>query len=124
MDIRPIKTQADYEAALEEIDRLWGADPDSPQGEKLDVFITLVEAYEEQHHPIPPPDPVEAILHRLDSQGLSRRDLEPYLGSRVRVSEILNRKRALSLAMIRRLQAGLGISAEILVQPYKLQSAP
>lgn len=124
MDIKPIKTQTDYEAALEEIDRLWGADPGSPQGEKLDVLITLVEAYEEHHHPIPPPDPVEAILHRLDSQGLSRRDLEPYLGSRARVSEILNRKRALSLAMIRRLQEGLGISAEILVQPYKLQSAP
>ena len=124
MDIKPIKTQADYEAALRAIDRLWGADPDSPQGEKLDVLITLVEVYEEQHHPILPPDPVEAILHRLDSQGLSRRDLEPYLGSRARVSEILNRKRALSLAMIRRLQDGLGISAEILVQPYKLQSAP
>ena len=71
-----------------------------------------------------PPDPVEAILHRLDSQGLSRRDLEPYLGSRARVSEILNRKRALSLAMIRKLQDGLGISAEILVQPYEIQSAP
>ena len=124
MDIKPIKTQADYEATLEEIDRVWGADPGSPQGEKLDILITLVEAYEEQHHPIPPPDPVEAILHRLDSQGLSRRDLEPYLGSRARVSEILNRKRALSLAMIRKLQDGLGISAEILVQPYELQSAP
>ncbi len=123
MDIKPIKTEADYEAALKEIDRLWGAEYGSPQGDKLDVLITLVEAYEERHHPILPPDPIEAILHCLDSQGLSRRDLEPYLGSRARVSEILNRKRALSLAMIRKLQDGLGISAEILVQPYEIQAA-
>ena len=124
MDIKPIKTRADYEAALEEIDQLWGADPDSPQGDKLHVLITLIEAYEEQHHAVLPPDPVEAILHRLDSQGLSRRDLEPYLGSRAQVSEILNRKRAVSLAMIRRLQDGLGVSAEILVQQYALRSVP
>ena len=121
MNITPIKTEADYDIALAEIDRLWGAEYGSPAGDKLDVLVTLVEAYEEQHHPILPPDPIEAILHHLDSQGLSRRDLEPYLGSRARVSEILNRKRALSLTMIRKLQEGLGISAAVLVRRYELQ---
>jgi HTH-type transcriptional regulator/antitoxin HigA len=123
MDIKPIRTEADYEAALEEIERLWGAAYGSPEGDKLDVLVTLVEAYEEQHYPIPPPDPIEAILHQLESQGLSRRDLEPYLGSRAQVSEVLSRKRPLSPDMIRKLQSGLGISAEVLIQPYELQSA-
>lgn len=123
MDIKPIRTEADYEAALEEIERLWGAAYGSPEGDKLDVLVTLVEAYEEQHHPIPPPDPIEAILHHIESQGLSRHDLEPYLGSRARVSEVLSRKRPLSLDMIRKLQSGLGISAEVLIQPYELQAA-
>ena len=122
MDIKPIRTEADYEAALKEIDSLWGAPYGSPEGDKLDVLVTLVEAYEEKHDPIPPPDPIEAILHYMESQGLSRRDLEPYLGSRARVSEILNRKRPLSLNTIRKLQSELGISADILVQPYKLQT--
>lgn len=123
MDIKPIRTEADYEAALEEIERLWGAAYGSPEGDRLDVLVTLVEAYEEQHHPIPPPDPIEAILHHMESQGLSHRDLEPYLGSRACISEILNRKRPLSLDMIRKLQSGLGISAEVLIQPYELQTA-
>ena len=121
MDIKPIRTEKDYEDALKEIERLWGAPYGSPEGDKLDVLVTLVEAYEERHYPIPPPDPIEAILHHMESQGLSRRDLEPYLGSRARVSEILSRKRPLSLDMIRKLQSELGISADILVQPYKLQ---
>ncbi len=123
MGIKPIRTEADYETALEKIDRLWGAEYGSPAGDTLDILVTLVAAYEEEHPPILPPDPIEAILHHLDSQGLSRRDLAPYLGSRARVSEILNRKRALSLAMIRKLQQGLGISAEVLVHPYDLQAA-
>ncbi len=123
MDIKPIKTDADYEAALAEIDRLWGAEYGSPQGEKLDILATLVEAYEEKHYPIPPPDPIEAILHYMESQALTQRDLEPYIGSRARVSEILNRKRPLSLRMIRKLHEGLGISADILVRTYTLQAA-
>ena len=121
MDIKPIKTEVDYETALAEIDGLWGAAYGSPEGDKLDVLATLVEAYEEKHYPIEAPDPIEAILHQLESRGLTRRDLEQYLGSRGRVSEILNRKRPLSLEMIRNLQVGLDISAEILVQPYELQ---
>ena len=123
MDIKPIRTEADYEAALKEIERLWGTNYGSPDGDKLDVLVTLVEAYEEQHHPVPPPDPIEALLHHLESQGLSPHDLEPYIGSRALVSEILNRKRPLSLNMIRKLQSGLGISAEVLIQPYGLQTA-
>ncbi len=122
MDIQPIKTEADYEAALAEIDSLWGAAYGSPEGDKLDILATLVEAYEEKHYPIEAPDPIEAILHQLESRGLTRRDLEQYLGSRGRVSEILNRKRPLSLEMIRNLQTGLDISAEVLVQPYELQA--
>ena len=121
MELKPIKTEADYEDALAKIDQLWEAEAGSPDGDLLDVLTTLVEAYEEKHHPILPPDPVEAILHLMESQGLERRDLEPYLGSRARVSEVINRKRPLSLNMIRKLQAGLGISAEILVRPYELQ---
>ena len=121
MEIKPIKTEADYEAALQEIERLWGASYGSPDGDKLDILVTLVEAYEEKHYPIPPPDPIEAILHYMENQGLSEHDLEPYLGSRPCVSEILNRERGLSLDMIRKLHTGLGISADILVQPYTLR---
>jgi HTH-type transcriptional regulator/antitoxin HigA len=118
MEIRPIKTEVDYQAALEEIERLFDARPDTPDGDRLEVLTTLVEAYEERHHSIPLPDPVEAILYHMESRGISRRDLEPYLGSRARVSEILNRKRPLTMEMIRNLHRGLGISAEVLIQPY------
>ena len=122
MDVRPIRTEGDYEFALKEIERLWGAEHGSPEGDKLDILVTLVETYEEEHYPIPPPDPIEAILHYMESQELSSHDLEPYIGSRSRVSEILNRKRPLTLEMIRKLQNGLGISADILIQPYRIQS--
>jgi len=121
MDIKPIKTESDYEAALAEIEQLMGAEPNTPEGDKLDVLTTLVETYEEKHYPIDSPDPIEAIIHEMESQGLTRKDLERYLGNRARVSEILNRKRSLSLQMIRNLQEGLGISAEILINPYPLQ---
>ena len=120
MEIRPIKTEVDYQAALAEVERLFDATPDTPAGDHLDVLATLVEAYEAQHYSIPAPDPIEAITYHMESRGLSRRDLEPYLGSRARVAEVLNRKRSLSLDMIRRLHAGLGIAAEILIQPYAL----
>lgn len=119
MEIRPIKTEADYQAALEEIERLFDAAPDTPEGDRLEVLTTLVEAYEEKHYAIPLPDPVEAIEYYMESRGLTRRDLESYIGSRGRVSEILNRKRSLSIEMIRRLHAGLGIPAEVLIQPYE-----
>jgi HTH-type transcriptional regulator/antitoxin HigA len=120
MDIHPIRTEAEYEAALTEIERLFDAAPHTPEGDRLEVFATLVEAYEEQHYSIPAPDPIEAIKYYMESRGLCRRDLEPYLGSRARVAEVLNRKRPLSLEMIRRLHTGLGIGAEILIQSYPL----
>jgi HTH-type transcriptional regulator/antitoxin HigA len=123
MEIRPIRTEEDYEAVLAEIESLWGASYGSPEGDRFDVLVTLVEAYEQKHYPIEPPDPIEAILHQMESQGLNRRDLEPLLGSRGRVSEILSRKRPLSIEMIRNLQKGLGISADVLIQPYDLRGA-
>lgn len=123
MDIRPIKTESDYHAALAEIEQLFAAEPGTPDGDKLDVLTTLVDQYEAHHDPIPFPDPIEAIVYHMESRGLSRQDLEPYIGSRARVAEILNRKRALSIEMIRRLRGGLGISADILIQPYDVIQA-
>ena len=107
---------------LEEIDALWEATPGTPEADHLDLLVMLVEAYEAEHYPIPDPDPIALILHVMDARGLTRRDMEPYLGSRARVSEILNRKRPLSLEMIRKLQSGLGLPADVLVQPYPLQT--
>ncbi|MFL5803013.1 MAG: type II toxin-antitoxin system HigA family antitoxin [Roseiflexaceae bacterium] len=123
MDIRPIKTEADYRTALAEIEQLFAAEPDTPDGDRLDLLTTLVEAYEAHVYPIATPDPIEAIVYYLESRGLARRDLEPYLGSRARVSEVLNRKRPLTLEMIRRLHTGLGIPADVLIQPYPTQIA-
>jgi len=115
-EVRPIRTEDDYQAALKEIKRLWGWKTGTPQGDRLDVLATLVDAYERQHVPIDPPDPIEAIKFRMEQQGLSLRDLEAMLGPRAGVAEILNRKRRLSIAMIRRLHEGLGISAEVLIR--------
>jgi HTH-type transcriptional regulator/antitoxin HigA len=117
MDIRPIRTEKDYEDALKEVEQLWGATPGTPDGDRFEVLFTLTEAYEEHHYPILPPDPVEAIEYYMDSRGLDRQDMELYIGSSGRVSEILSRKRPLTLAMIRKLNTGLGIPAEILIQP-------
>jgi HTH-type transcriptional regulator/antitoxin HigA len=97
MEIKPIKTEADYQAALAEIERLFDVAPGTPEADRLEVWTTLVEAYEEKHYPIPEPDPVEAIEYHMESRGLTRRDLEPYIGSRARVAEVLNRRRALSI---------------------------
>lgn len=118
MEIKPIKNEADYQEALDEIELLFDAAPDTTEGDRLEVLTTLVEAYEEKHYNISMPDPVEAILYHMESRGLTRRDLEPYIGSRARVSEVLNRKRPLTMEMIRNLHKGLGIPAEILIQPY------
>lgn len=123
MNLRPIRTEDDYDAALAEIERLFDAVPDTPDGDRLDILTLLVETYEERHHPIPPPDPVAALEYYMESRGLTRRELEPYLGSRARVAEILNRKRSLTIEMIRRLHQGLGIPAEVLIQSYPLLKA-
>jgi HTH-type transcriptional regulator / antitoxin HigA len=118
MEIRPIRTQADYQEAFREIESLFDAAENTPEYDQLDIFSTLVEAYEKTHFPIELPDPIEAIQYYMDARGWSRRDLEPCLGSRARVSEVLSRKRSLTLEMIRKLNQQLGIPAEILIQPY------
>lgn len=118
--LRPIRTEADYEAALAEIEELFMAEADTPEGDRLEVLTTLVEAYERKHHPVPPPDPIEALQYHLESRGLTRRDLEPYLGSRARVAEVLNRRRGLTIEMIRRLHQELGLPAEVLIRSYPL----
>ena len=123
MDIKPIKSEADYQETLAEIDRLFDAQPGTPDGDRLDVLVTLVEAYEAQRFQIPLPDPIEAIKYHMERLDLTRHDLEPYIGNRARVSEILNRKRLLTLRMIRNLHEGLGISLEVLTQPYSLPSS-
>ena len=117
----PIRTEAEYEAALAEIDGLMDASEDSPQADRLELLSILVEAYENEHYPMNPPDPIAAIKFRMDQAGLTRRDLEPYIGGRARVAEILNRVRPLSLTMIRRLNADLGIPLDSLIQPYPLK---
>ena len=115
MEIKPIKNDRDYRKALKEIEQLMDARRNTPEGDRLDVLVTLVEAWEEKHWPIDLPDPVEAILFAMEQRGLSRRDLERFIGSRARVAEVLNHKRPLTLPMIRRLHQGLGIPAEVLI---------
>lgn len=115
MDIQPIRTEADHETALERIAELMSAEAGTLEGDELDILATLVEAYEQKHFPIETTDPIEAIYFRIDQLGLARKDLEPYLGSRHRVSEVLNRQRGLSIEMIRRLHEGLQIPLEVLV---------
>lgn len=116
MTVRLIKKDAEHKAALSRIEKLWGAAPGTPRGDELELLIHLVEAYEEEHHPIPLPDPVSAIRFRMEQQGLKAADLIPYIGSKSKVSEVLSGKRPLSLAMIRKLHAGLDIPLEVLVQ--------
>jgi HTH-type transcriptional regulator / antitoxin HigA len=124
MDIKPVRTSKDHRAALAEVERLWEAKPGTPEHDRLDVLVTLIEAYEAKRHPIPPPDPIEAILFRMDQLDLGRKDLEALIGSRARVSEILSGRRDLSLGMIRRLHGRLGIPAEILIGERKRRANP
>src|SRR2546422_1597020 len=123
MQIRPIKTRADHRAALKEIERLMDAKPGTPAGDRLEILTTLVDHYESQHESVEPPDPIDALIYHMESRGLTRRDLEPFLGSRARVSEVLNRRRALTIEMIRKLHGGLGIAAEVLIQPYETKGS-
>ena len=116
MNIKPIKTKADYRAALKEIEELMSARANTPEGERLDVLATLVEAYERKHYPMELPDPIEAIKLRMEGLGLKPKDLQPMIGGLNRVYEVLNHTRPLTLAMIRRLHDGLGIPAECLIK--------
>ncbi|BAY32159.1 hypothetical protein NIES2107_40460 [Nostoc carneum NIES-2107] len=120
LELHPIRNEADYRAALAEIERLFDADLNTPEYDRLEVLTTLVEAYEQRHYPIAAPDPIEAILYYLESRGLSEHDLERVIGTQVKVTEILNRQQPLTLDMIRLLYQQLGIPAEVLIQPYPL----
>jgi HTH-type transcriptional regulator/antitoxin HigA len=119
MEIKPIRSHADHERALLEIQRLWGAKEGTAEGDRLDVLVTLVDAYETEHFPIDPPDPIEAIRFRLEQQGLDRSALIGVIGGRSRVYEVMNGKRALSLEMIRRLHERFGIPADVLIRPVR-----
>lgn len=122
-DVKPIITEEDYETALAEVARLWGSPGGTLKGDRLDVLATLIEAWESIHHPMDPPDPIDAIKFRIEQQGLTRKDLEGILGTRARIAEVLQRKRGLSIAMIRRLNAELGIPAEVLIRPSRKKAA-
>jgi HTH-type transcriptional regulator / antitoxin HigA len=121
-EVKPIRSETDYERAVDEVETLWGAPRGTPEGDKLEVLATLIDAYETEHYPMDPPDPIEAIKFRMEQQGLTRKDLEPLIGTRTRVAEVLNGRRGLSIEMIRRLHDKLGIAAEVLIRPSRRQS--
>ena len=122
IQIHPIKTEGDHEAAVARIAQLMGAKPGTPEGDELDILATLVDVYEAQHHTIDAPDPITAIQFRMDQEGLTRKDLEPLIGTRARVSEILTGQRKLTIKMIRRLRSALGISADLLIDSSSSQT--
>jgi HTH-type transcriptional regulator/antitoxin HigA len=123
MQIKPIKSERDHQRMLRSIDQLMNARRNTPEGDQLDVMTTLVEAWEQRHHSIDAPDPIEAIRFAMEQRGLTRRDLEPLIGSRARVAEVLNHRRTLTLPMIRRLHQRLGIPAESLIGETRANSA-
>lgn len=121
MELKPIRTEAEHAAALAQIETLWDAPEGSPEADRLEVLAMLVEAYEKAHFPIPTPDPIDYLEFVMDARGLARKDLEPFIGGRGRVADILNRTRPLTMTMIRRLCAGLNIPADVLIQSYPLR---
>ena len=120
MEIRPIRDEADHDAALEAIDGLMGAEPDTPEADRLDVLVTLVEAYEARRWPVDAPDPVSMIEHVMEARGYRQKDLAAVIGSQPHASEVLNRRRPLSLPMIRALSSEWGLPADALVREYDL----
>ncbi|HVS26967.1 MAG TPA: helix-turn-helix domain-containing protein [Burkholderiales bacterium] len=123
MELRLIKTKREYQAALKEVEALWDAPEGSKDADRLEVLVLLIEAYEAKHYPIPAPEPIDFLHHVMESRGLTRKDLETYIGSRARVAEVLNRVRPLSLDMVRRLSAGLKIPSDVLIRRYPLERA-
>lgn len=123
MEIKPIKTKRDHQAALKLAEVLWNAPDGSPEADRLDVLTLLIQDFEAKHYPIPDPDPIDFLLGVMEQRGLSRKDLGPYIGSRARVAEVLNRLRPLTLDMIRRLSDGLGLPVEVLVRRYEVKKA-
>lgn len=122
VEVTPIRSEQEYEAGLAEVERLMAARPGTAEGDRLEVLATLVEAYEARHHPVEAPDPIALIEFVLEQRGLDRASLEPAIGHRGRVSEIMSRRRPLTLAMIRRLEAEWELPASALIRPYKLRS--
>jgi HTH-type transcriptional regulator / antitoxin HigA len=120
MEIKPIRTEKEYEAAIARIEKIFDAEPDTPEGDELEILASLVETYEKKNYPFGLPEPIEAIKIRMEDLGLGRRDLEDAIGSKGRISEILNRKRPLTLPMVQRLSEKLGLPTEVLAQPYTL----
>ena len=123
MKLRPIRSKREHQAALKGAEALWNAAEGSPDADRLEVLLLLIEAYEREHYPIADPDPIDFLRHVMEAREMSRKDLEPFIGSRARVAEVLNRVRPLTLDMIRRLSAGLKIPADVLVHDYKLKRA-
>ncbi len=123
MELRPIRTRREHQAALKEVEALWNAPEGTREADRLEGLALLIEAYEGEHYPIDDPDPIDFLHHVMEARELTRKDLELYIGSRARVAEVLNRVRPLTLDMIRRLAAGLGIPADVLVRDYKLKRA-
>lgn len=124
MEIKPIRTEKEYEATLARIEEIFDAEPDTPAGDELEILSSLVEIYERKNYPVEMPDPIDAIKIRMEDLSLDRKDLEPAIGSKGRISEILNRKRPLTLPMIQRLSEKLGLPIEVLAQPYRLAEEP
>ena len=123
MELKPIRTKAEYKAALREIEVLFDAPAKTAEADRLEVLVMLVEKYEARHYPVTAPDPIDFLNYAMEARGLTRKDLEPYIGSRGRVAEVLNRARPLTLAMIRRLAEGLKLPADVLVADYELRHA-
>lgn len=123
VEVKPVRTEEDYESALAEVETLMRARPNTPEGDRLEVLVALVQAYEAKHHRIDAPDPIALLEFVIEQRSLDRAALQPMLGGRGRVSEVLARKRPLTLQMIRRLQTGLDLPADILVRPYPLKAA-
>ena len=121
MTLRPIRTKREHQAALREIEALWEAPSGSPEADRLEVLTLLVEAYERKQYPIEAPDPIDFVLFVMEARAMTRKDLEPYIGSRARVAEVLNRVRPLTLEMIRRLASGLKLPADVLIRGYELK---
>ena len=121
MNIKPLHTETDYRNALQEVERLWNAAEGSPETDQLEVWVLLIQDYESRHYPVPDPNPIAFLEHVMEARGLTRKDLEPFIGTRARVAEVLNRQRALTLEMIRKLSAGLRLPADVLVRPYRLR---
>jgi len=123
MTLRPIRTKREHQAALREVEALWEAPSGSPEADRLEVLTLLVEAYEREYYPIEAPDPIDFLQHVMQARGMTRKNLEPYIGSRARVAEVLNRVRPLTLEMIRRLASGLKLPADVLIRGYELKRA-